>query len=90
MVILTGWECELHTYLVATRLSIGLRDSFSAKHGGPQSVPLHHPATRRLLAGWGYRYNVGHLRRFPAAKRNAIVIFLVMFPVPVHALAVGS
>ena len=33
-----------------------------------------HPATRRLLAGWGYRYNVWHLRRFPAAKRNAIVI----------------
>ena len=28
----------------------------------------------RLLAGWGYRYNVWHLRRFPAAKRNAIVI----------------
>src|SRR5262249_30421242 len=22
-----------------------------------------HPATRRLLAGWGYRYNVWHLRR---------------------------
>jgi TnpA family transposase len=33
-----------------------------------------HPATRRLLAGWGYRYNVWHLRRFSAAKRNAIVI----------------
>lgn len=33
-----------------------------------------HPATRRLLAGWGYRYNVWHLRRFPDAKRNAIVI----------------
>jgi TnpA family transposase len=33
-----------------------------------------HPATRRLLAGWGYRYNVWHLRRFPAAKLNAIVI----------------
>lgn len=33
-----------------------------------------HPATRRLLAGWGYRYNVWHLRRFPAAKQNAIVI----------------
>ncbi|MBI1748607.1 MAG: Tn3 family transposase [Acidobacteria bacterium] len=32
-----------------------------------------HPATRRLLAGWGYRYNVWHLCRFPAAKRNAIV-----------------
>jgi hypothetical protein len=33
-----------------------------------------HPATRRLLAGWGYRYNVWHLRRFAAPKRNAIVI----------------
>ncbi len=33
-----------------------------------------HPATRRLLAGWGYRYNVWHLRRFPGAKRTAIVI----------------
>lgn len=33
-----------------------------------------HPATRRLLAGWGYRYNVWHLRRFSAAKRNAVVI----------------
>ena len=33
-----------------------------------------HPATRRLLAGWGYRYNVWHLRRFPNAKRNAIVV----------------
>ena len=33
-----------------------------------------HPATRRLLAGWGYRYSVWNLRRFSAAKRNAIVI----------------
>ena len=33
-----------------------------------------HPATRRLLAGWGYRYNVWHLRRFSAPKRHAIVI----------------
>ena len=33
-----------------------------------------HPATRRLLAGWGYRYSVWNLRRFSAAKRNGIVI----------------
>ena len=33
-----------------------------------------HPATRRLLAGWGYRYNIWHLRRFPAPKRHAIVL----------------
>jgi TnpA family transposase len=33
-----------------------------------------HPATRRLLSGWGYRYSVWHLRRFPITKRNAIVI----------------
>src|SRR5712691_2690207 len=32
-----------------------------------------HPATRRLLAGWGYRYTIWHLRRFPASKRRAIV-----------------
>jgi hypothetical protein len=33
-----------------------------------------HPATRRLLAGWAYRYSIWNLRRFSAAKRNAIVI----------------
>jgi hypothetical protein len=33
-----------------------------------------HPATRRMLAGWGYRYSVWNLRRFSAAKRNGIVI----------------
>jgi hypothetical protein len=33
-----------------------------------------HPATRRLLAGWGYRYSVWNLRRFSVAKRNGIVI----------------
>jgi hypothetical protein len=33
-----------------------------------------HPATRRLLAGWGDRDNVWHLRRFAAPKRNAIVL----------------
>ena len=33
-----------------------------------------HPATRRLLAGWGYRYNIWHLRRFTATKRRAIVL----------------
>ncbi len=33
-----------------------------------------HPATRRLLAGWGYRYSVWNLRRFSIAKRNGIVI----------------
>lgn len=33
-----------------------------------------HPATRRLLARWGYRYSVWNLRRFSVAKRCAIVI----------------
>jgi len=33
-----------------------------------------HPATRRLFSGWGYRYSVWNLRRFPVNKRNAIVI----------------
>ncbi len=33
-----------------------------------------HPATRRLLAGWGYRYSVWNLRRFSIEKRNGIVI----------------
>ncbi len=33
-----------------------------------------HPATRRLLAGWAYRYSIWNLRRFSAAKRSAIVI----------------
>jgi hypothetical protein len=33
-----------------------------------------HPATRRLLAGWGDRYNIWHLRRFTAPKRHAIVL----------------
>ncbi|MGC2657571.1 MAG: DUF4158 domain-containing protein [Bryobacteraceae bacterium] len=33
-----------------------------------------HPATRRMLAGWGYRYSVWNLRRFSVAKRNGIVI----------------
>jgi TnpA family transposase len=33
-----------------------------------------HPAARRLLAGWAYRYSIWNLRRFSAAKRNAIVI----------------
>lgn len=33
-----------------------------------------HPAARRLLAGWAYRYSIWNLRRFSAAKRSAIVI----------------
>jgi len=33
-----------------------------------------HPATRRMLANWGYRYNVWKLRRFASAKRIAIVL----------------
>jgi hypothetical protein len=33
-----------------------------------------HPATRRLLASWGYRYDVWNLRRFAPAKRHAIVL----------------
>ena len=33
-----------------------------------------HPATRRLLAGWGERYHVWHLRRFSAPQRPAIAL----------------
>lgn len=33
-----------------------------------------HPATCRLLASWGYRYDVWSLRRFAPAKRHAIVL----------------
>src|SRR5262249_46330261 len=33
-----------------------------------------HPATRRMLANWGYRYNVWKLRRLASAKRIAIVL----------------
>jgi hypothetical protein len=33
-----------------------------------------HPATRALLASWGWRYDVWSLRRFAAAKRYSIVL----------------
>ena len=33
-----------------------------------------HPATRRMLASWWYRYDVWSLRRFASAKREAIVL----------------
>ena len=33
-----------------------------------------HPATRRLLAGWGYAYDAWSLRRFEPAKRHAILV----------------
>ena len=33
-----------------------------------------HPATRRLLAGWGYAYDAWSLRRFEPAKRRAILL----------------
>ena len=33
-----------------------------------------HPETRRMLANWGYRYDVWSLRRFAAPKRYAIVL----------------
>jgi len=33
-----------------------------------------HPATRRLLAGWGYAYDAWSLRRFEPAKRHAVLI----------------
>jgi hypothetical protein len=33
-----------------------------------------HPATRRMLGSWGYRYDVWSLRRFASAKREAIVL----------------
>lgn len=31
-----------------------------------------YPATRRMLASWGYRYDVWSLRRFTSIKRDAI------------------
>ena len=33
-----------------------------------------HPATRRLLAGWGYAYDAWSLRRFEPMKRHAVLI----------------
>ncbi|MGI9147777.1 MAG: hypothetical protein ACR2IK_14710 [Chloroflexota bacterium] len=33
-----------------------------------------HPAVRRLLAGWGYRYDAWSLRRFQPAKRYAVLL----------------
>ncbi len=33
-----------------------------------------HPATRRLLAGWGYAYDAWSLRRFEPVKRRAILL----------------
>ena len=39
----------------------------------PQLTRLH-PATQRLLATWGYRYDIWSLRRFPTAKRLAILL----------------
>jgi hypothetical protein len=36
-----------------------------------------HPATRRLLAGWGYAYDAWSLRRFEPAKRRAILLCTV-------------
>ena len=36
-----------------------------------------HPATRRLLAGWGYAYDAWSLRRFKPAKRHAILLCTV-------------
>lgn len=33
-----------------------------------------HPATRGLLASWGYRYDVWSLRRFATAKRYSLIL----------------
>jgi len=33
-----------------------------------------HPAARRLLAGWGYRYDAWNLRRFQPPKRYAVLV----------------
>ena len=33
-----------------------------------------HPATRRLLADWGYHYEVWSLRRFVPDKHHAVVL----------------
>jgi hypothetical protein len=41
--------------------------------GWPALTDIH-PATRRLLVDWAYRYSIWNLRRFSAAKREAIVI----------------
>jgi hypothetical protein len=38
------------------------------------AVESVHPATRRLLANWGYHYEVWSLRRFVSDKRHAIVL----------------
>lgn len=36
-----------------------------------------HPAARRLLAGWGYRYDAWSLRRFQPPKRYAVLLCLL-------------
>jgi TnpA family transposase len=41
--------------------------------GAPALADVH-PAMRRMLANWGYRYDVWSLRRFAAPKRIAIVL----------------
>jgi integrase len=33
-----------------------------------------HPAARRLMAGWGYRYDAWSLRRFQPPKRYAVLL----------------
>ena len=38
------------------------------------AIEAIHPATRRLLANWGYHYEVWSLRRFAPVKRHAIVL----------------
>jgi len=38
------------------------------------AIEAIHPATRRLLANWGYHYEVWSLRRFEPVKRHAIVL----------------
>ena len=38
------------------------------------ALQVVHPATRRLLAGWGYAYDAWSLRRFEPAKRRAILL----------------
>lgn len=40
----------------------------------PAMSDVHPATTRRMLASWGYRYDVWSLRRFPSAKREAIVL----------------
>lgn len=68
--------------LLARRESPAAFAALAARLADVQSVGLAtfpvlqqiHPATRAVLASWGYRYNVWSLRRFKSPKRYSILL----------------